>query len=89
MIERTAQAPVLIHKLQTRLRGGLKLAGRIFAPVLRVQRVVGLVALHAPLVGGLVPLIGSELLRHFLGDFDKHVCLIPIEKLFQVDGCHM
>ena len=74
------------HKL---LRGRLELADGVFNAVIRVQGVVGLVALGLPPAVELEPLVGHELRRHLIADLDVLVHLVPVKEIPQVDHCHL
>lgn len=78
-----------LHTLQQFLRRGLMHAGRVFNPVVAVQRVLRLVAGKLPLVGSLCLAASSKLLRHGVRYFDKLILYVPRVKILQIDGCHL
>lgn len=89
MVEGAAQ-PLDGHGAgQELLRGRLELADGVFNAVIRVQGVVGLVALGLPPAVELEPLVGHELRRHLIADLDVLVHLVPVKEIPQVDHCHL
>ena len=60
----------------------------MFDAISSVQRVICLVAFHAPPVVDLIALVGAQFGGHFLRDRNKLVHLVPIEELPQIDGCY-
>lgn len=55
-VERVPQVIEKLHPLQKLLRRGLMQAGRVFDPIVTVERILCPVTGDAPLVGGMKPL---------------------------------
>ena len=70
------------------LRGRLMQTGRILNAVIAVERILCLVSGNAAAVSGLIPLIGLQLFRYFIGNFDIFIMSVPSIKVFQIDGSH-
>ncbi len=87
-IEGVPQTAEQLHPLQELLGRGLVQAGRIFNPVLTIQRILRLVPGEPPLVGHLIPGIGQKDSRHLVGNLDKLILCVPIIKIFQIDCSH-
>ena len=79
-----AQPPVLLHQVQGNLRGRLKLTGGVFNAIIRVQRVVGLVPFHTPVVGDFIPLVSSQFLGHLVRHLYVFIGLVPIKNSFKL-----
>ncbi|WP_430651169.1 hypothetical protein [Intestinimonas butyriciproducens] len=83
----SAQPPVLLHQVQGNLRGRLKLTGGVFnaiIAIIRVQRVVGLVPFHTPVVGDFIPLVSSQFLGHLVRHLYVFIGLVPIKNSFKL-----
>ena len=69
-------------------RGRLMQTSRIFNAVIAVQRILRLVAGNTAAVGGLIPLVGLQFFRYFVGNLNILIVGVPSVKVLQIDRSH-
>ena len=74
--------------LQKLLRRRLMQTGRVFDPVIAVQRILRLMPGEPPLVGHFVPGIGHKHFGYLVRNLDKLILCVPIIKILQIDCSH-